>query len=79
MDVNVVHVLCNKMYILGYKELTLPHSHPYCLQLHDSTDSNEEQVRIYRALGAGKTEALSKKCLEFAISVSLEYHLMYNS
>jgi puromycin-sensitive aminopeptidase len=38
------------------------------VKLHDSTDSNEEQVRIYRALGAGKTEALSKKCLEFAIS-----------
>jgi puromycin-sensitive aminopeptidase len=38
------------------------------VQLHDATDSNEEQVRIYRSLGAGKTEALTRKCLEFAVS-----------
>lgn len=38
------------------------------VKLHDATDSNEEHVRIYRSLGAGKTEALTKKCLEFAVS-----------
>jgi puromycin-sensitive aminopeptidase len=38
------------------------------VKLHAATDSNEEQVRIYRSLGAGKTEALTKKCLEFAVS-----------
>ena len=27
-------------------------------------------MRIYRSLGAGKTEALTKMCLEFAVSVS---------
>ena len=46
-----------------------PPSPPHA-QLHAATDSNEEQVRIYRSLGAGKTEALTKKCLEFAVSVS---------
>ena len=27
-------------------------------------------MRIYRSLGAGKTETLTKMCLEFAVSVS---------
>jgi len=31
---------------------------------------NEEKVRIYRSLGSGKTEKLTTRCLEFAISVS---------
>ena len=43
-------------------------------QLHDATDSSEEQVRIYRALGASKTEALTRKCLAFAVSVSSCIH-----
>ena len=39
-------------------------------QIHDASDSNEEKTRIYRALGSGKTDALTTKCLDLVFSVS---------
>ena len=47
-------------------------------QLHDSTDSNKEQVMIYRCLRAGEMGALTKKCLGFTVCVSPPRLLMYS-
>ena len=51
----------------GYIDLLPPSPPSPGQQLHDSTDSNEEQVMIYRYLGAGEMEALTKKCLGFTV------------
>lgn len=40
------------------------------IELHNTSDLQEEKMRIAQALGAVKDEKLIKKVLEFSISVS---------
>ena len=43
------------------------------ISLHDSTDLQEEKMRLATSLGVVRNDELIKKVLKFAISVSLRY------
>ena len=49
------------------------------LKLIDAADLQEEKVRILRSLGSAKDEALIQRTLDYALSVSISYLVVFGS